>query len=275
MELEFKVDTKERKQYFTAESFAHPAKMSLPLQLWLIEKYTKPSDVILDPMAGIGTILVGATLGRNIICVELEGKFCKMMWANRDKIMQRGPQMGYEMGRVDIIQGDARNLEGLVDKIITSPPFGEAMSGGGIARYGHFTDPELAQRAYSAENMNIKKQIKRVEEGRAKMKRPDVFTSEGNKAAKGFFEGNYSRDPQNIGNLPYGQIDKIVTSPPYAENPGTPSLGSVNKDDWGNEGKDIVARRGLERGYSRDTNCLLYTSPSPRDRTRSRMPSSA
>ena len=27
--------------------------------------------------------------------------------------------------------------------------------------------------------------------------------------------------------------------------------------------------------YTEDTNCLLYTSPSPRDRTRSRMPSSA
>ena len=28
-------------------------------------------------------------------------------------------------------------------------------------------------------------------------------------------------------------------------------------------------------GYARSTGCLLYTSPSPRDRTRSRMPSSA
>ena len=28
-------------------------------------------------------------------------------------------------------------------------------------------------------------------------------------------------------------------------------------------------------GYLQDTTCLLYTSPSPRDRTRSRMPSSA
>ena len=28
-------------------------------------------------------------------------------------------------------------------------------------------------------------------------------------------------------------------------------------------------------GYIRDYVCLLYTSPSPRDRTRSRMPSSA
>ena len=30
-----------------------------------------------------------------------------------------------------------------------------------------------------------------------------------------------------------------------------------------------------EAAYSRDKACLLYTSPSPRDRTRSRMPSSA
>ena len=32
---------------------------------------------------------------------------------------------------------------------------------------------------------------------------------------------------------------------------------------------------GIEQGYSLDYVCLLYTSPSPRDRTRSRMPSSA
>jgi len=110
MELEFKVDTKERKQYFTAESFAHPAKMSLPLELWLIERYTKPGDVILDPMAGIGTILVGATLGRNIICVELEEKFCRMMLNNREKITQKGPQLGYQMGNCFILWGDARNI---------------------------------------------------------------------------------------------------------------------------------------------------------------------
>mgnify|MGYP003381644063 CR=1 FL=1 len=35
------------------------------------------------------------------------------------------------------------------------------------------------------------------------------------------------------------------------------------------EGNDLVAKDGIY------TSCLLYTSPSPRDRTRSRMPSSA
>ena len=41
---------------------------------------------------------------------------------------------------------------------------------------------------------------------------------------------------------------------------------------------DLAGREtiGLCRcGYSQNKPCLLYTSPSPRDRTRSRMPSSA
>ena len=37
-------------------------------------------------------------------------------------------------------------------------------------------------------------------------------------------------------------------------------------------GKGDVARTNMR---DQDSDCLLYTSPSPRDRTRSRMPSSA
>ena len=39
-------------------------------------------------------------------------------------------------------------------------------------------------------------------------------------------------------------------------------------------GKRVVVSGGT-KGLGRATVCLLYTSPSPRDRTRSRMPSSA
>ena len=44
------------------------------------------------------------------------------------------------------------------------------------------------------------------------------------------------------------------------------------------EGKKKRSERKYFPGYvmiKMDMNCLLYTSPSPRDRTRSRMPSSA
>ena len=36
-----------------------------------------------------------------------------------------------------------------------------------------------------------------------------------------------------------------------------------------------IPQYGLELGFELFNDCLLYTSPSPRDRTRSRMPSSA
>ena len=39
--------------------------------------------------------------------------------------------------------------------------------------------------------------------------------------------------------------------------------------------KDAIALTSSRIGAVRLKNCLLYTSPSPRDRTRSRMPSSA
>ena len=40
-------------------------------------------------------------------------------------------------------------------------------------------------------------------------------------------------------------------------------------------GKDKGKRGSVLRRIDEDHVCLLYTSPSPRDRTRSRMPSSA
>ena len=122
--LKFKTDTKHRKDWFTDISFSHPAKMSLPLQLWLIENFSKEGETVLDVMAGSGTILVACSMGRNVIAVELESKFIDIMKGNWEKIKQRGPMMGYKFGQATILQGDARNLEGLLaDAIITSPPY--------------------------------------------------------------------------------------------------------------------------------------------------------
>jgi len=182
MELKFKVDTKHRKQWFTGVSFSHPAKMSLPLQLWIIENYTRPGDTLLDPMAGSGTILVACSLGRNAIAVELEAKFIELMKGNWGRIKQRGPQLGCQMGECQIIQGDARNLGNvLVDHAIFSPPYADARS----ARL----DTETVK-------------LKQGWEG---------------KGGSRFFDARQGDNPSNISNLPYGDIDSIITSPPYAE----------------------------------------------------------
>ena len=52
------------------------------------------------------------------------------------------------------------------------------------------------------------------------------------------------------------------------------TLDRVSKDT-GVPSEVIVAIIGVETYYGRITGCLLYTSPSPRDKTVSRMPSSA
>ena len=71
----------------------------------------------------------------------------------------------------------------------------------------------------------------------------DKLNAAGLKAAKG------AKEYKVIGNEGYSYVD--------------PTTGVVRTVD------------DLERASSILKNCLLYTSPSPRDRTRSRMPSSA
>jgi DNA modification methylase len=45
----------------------------------------------------------------------------------------------------------------------------------------------------------------------------------------------YSKDESNIGNLPYGEIDIIITSPPYSEGIGHSQGRRVGKDKIGKD----------------------------------------
>src|SRR3990167_1037548 len=123
--ITFKRDTSFRKQFFVPNSFSHPAKMDAQLLIWIVEHYTEAGETILDPMAGSGTTMLACGLGRNVILVELEEKFCKMMRDNWGQARMK-QQLGSTMGACQIIQGDARNLERIrVDKCVFSPPYAE------------------------------------------------------------------------------------------------------------------------------------------------------
>jgi 16S rRNA G966 N2-methylase RsmD len=183
-EIVFPQDTAHRKSWFKAASFSHPAKMNLGLQIYLIEHYTKAGDWILDPMAGSGSILVATAIGRNVICVELEEKFCVMMRQNWEKIKAQGPMLGYPMGTATILQDDSRNLNGLLaDCAIFSPPYAEAKQEGHKDKKGYW-----------------KRDGKEViyKGGGDCLANPNQITSD-----------------NNIGNLPYGSISTILTSPPH------------------------------------------------------------
>jgi site-specific DNA-methyltransferase (adenine-specific) len=66
----------------------HPTQKPLPVMEWLINKFTKPGDLILDCFAGSGSTLTAAErLGRRWIGIELSEEYCEIA---RKRTAQRG-----------------------------------------------------------------------------------------------------------------------------------------------------------------------------------------
>jgi len=220
----FKSDTKDRKGLFKAASFAHPAKMHLSLQIYLIEHYTKPGDTILDPMAGSGTILMACALGRNVVCVELEDKFVEMQKANWQKIQALGPMMFCEMGEAVILQGDARNLDGLLaDNILFSPPFSEQGAEQTAKYFPRKHRGTIQVKDYDKNNIqNLPYGKIPVVISSPPFQESKIRRKGQEKSRKDYKYGSklkmQSEHPDNISRLAennYGDADAILTSPPY------------------------------------------------------------
>jgi len=169
---------------FLEHAIAHPAKMNTELLTFLILEFTKPGETILDPMAGTGsTGVVAALHGRNAIQVEIEPKFFEWMEKARENV-EKHPSLTPK-GWIKNILGDARRLSELLkeaDVCITSPPYlKSAEQGAGINR----------QREGD------------VRIGCSTINR--VVTH-----------------PEAIDNTKeYGDINVVITSPPYSECPGS------------------------------------------------------
>jgi len=111
MKLEFGSDVELRRFYQCSESFSHPAKCHISLLKWIVDSFTKAGDTILDPMCGIGTTLIAATMGRSVIAIDLEQKFIDICHKNWEKLKMIGPELGYSFGKAQIICGDSRSLD--------------------------------------------------------------------------------------------------------------------------------------------------------------------
>jgi tRNA1(Val) A37 N6-methylase TrmN6 len=123
----------QRKGRYVAESTAHPAKMLPEIAAHAITHYTRPGDLVLDPMCGIGTTLVEAIhLGRHAVGVEYEPHWATVTQANLALARQARITT-----RARVLHGDARqlttllppNLLGQVALVVTSPPYGPSTHG--------------------------------------------------------------------------------------------------------------------------------------------------
>ena len=122
-------------------SGTHPAKMLPAIAARAIATYTQPGDLVVDPMAGIGSTLVEAMhLGRDAIGVEYEQSWADLAWANVVHARSQGAT-----GHGEVVCGDARHLPGVVDPavrglvalVLTSPPYGPSLHGRVSAVPGH------------------------------------------------------------------------------------------------------------------------------------------
>ena len=127
--------------YRVKESNKHQAKLEMRTLKWLIQRYTKPGDTILDPMSGTGSLHIGAFMGRNTVTVEIEAEFARLQHQNiehmhdlwRNNKFYTSEMAEFENwdytgpGTTRVIHGDARAvlpLETPVDAVIFSPPYG-------------------------------------------------------------------------------------------------------------------------------------------------------
>ncbi|WP_433476420.1 TRM11 family SAM-dependent methyltransferase [Spirillospora sp. CA-142024] len=117
---------------YTPESMRHPGKMLPAIAATVIEAFTRPGDLVVDPMCGIGTTLVEAIhRGRNAAGMEYEPDFVHLTLGNLRYAHSQGA-----VGRPQVACGDAHNiatiyraLRGRAALVLTSPPYGSRTHG--------------------------------------------------------------------------------------------------------------------------------------------------
>ncbi|WP_425413188.1 TRM11 family SAM-dependent methyltransferase [Micromonospora matsumotoense] len=123
----------QRRGRHVPESVKHPARMLPAIAAHAIAAYTRPGDLVLDPMCGIGTTLVEAVhAGRDAFGIEYEPQWSNIADANIRHAHDQGAT-----GRASVIRGDATRLMSLVPQVltgqvalvVTSPPYGPTVHG--------------------------------------------------------------------------------------------------------------------------------------------------
>ena len=155
------VSKTQRTGRYLPESVKHPARMLPAIARHVIEAYTEPGDLVLDPMCGIGTTLIEAMhAGRNALGIEYE-----QQWTT---LAQRGINHARTQGATGtgfVWNADARTTpdhladaaHGRVKLLLTSPPYGPSCHGQVqvAGRAGHTGPVGKHDHRYSRDRRNL------------------------------------------------------------------------------------------------------------------------
>jgi DNA modification methylase len=128
----FPADANYRRQLFPMEVMEHIARANLYLVQAVVEYVSEPEETILDVMAGSGSIMVAALIGRRVIMIEIEPPYCLTIQAGIDKLETIAPGISTQ---ITLIPGDANKILPIpnIDHIIFSPPYAQIMRMSGTA----------------------------------------------------------------------------------------------------------------------------------------------
>ena len=132
----------------------HVAKANLHMVKALIEFVSEPGETVLDPFAGTGTILVGATMNRKVICIEIEEHFQEIIERSIKSMKQDVPEIE-EL--TTLIPGDCSKIlpwSGIANHMIFSPPWANVLKKKSVDSYAEDWGYGDAAK-YSADPHNI------------------------------------------------------------------------------------------------------------------------
>jgi modification methylase len=155
------VSKTQRAGRYLPETVKHPGRMLPAIARHVIETYTVPGDLVLDPMCGIGTTVIEAMhAGRNGLGIEYEKRWTALTQQGINHARAQGAT-----GAGFVWNADARRIpDGLLDAargrvklLLTSPPYGPSCHGQVqvAGRAGHSGPVEKYDHYYSRDRHNL------------------------------------------------------------------------------------------------------------------------
>ena len=119
----FPKDADYRKKMFPEKVNTHPAKANIYLVQAIIEYVSNEGDLLMDVMAGSGSIMVAALVGRDVICVEISEKFYQMQVDALKFLENIAPGVSEHISLVNMPCQNYLPIPNLANHIIFSPQY--------------------------------------------------------------------------------------------------------------------------------------------------------
>lgn len=223
----------------TAEAFSHPAKYARALIRRIYQEMTdrgwlSAGDTVIDPFGGVALGAFDALrLGLHWRGVELEPRFVRMGGENID-LWLCAMQSAGRCGTAVLARGDSRNLRAVLgrssiaDGVVTSPVYLDARQG--------WATPNGAENIRYGKTAGQLGALPEGDAGAVVSSPPFLQTSGGVGVKPGVAPGSVLADPRliarhaagnqaaegygadaaNLGNLAAGDVDGVISSPPYS-----------------------------------------------------------